>query len=49
VRPAHLFQAIYLVLLGQPRGPRAGWFIAMIGPEFAAARFREASGESTCD
>jgi len=44
VRPAHLFQAIYLSLLGKPRGPRAGWFIALVGPEFAAARFREASG-----
>jgi lysyl-tRNA synthetase class 1 len=43
VRPAHLFQAIYLSLLGKPRGPRAGWFIALVGPAFAAHRFREAA------
>ena len=45
VKPAQLFQAIYLSLLGKPRGPRAGWFIALLGPEFCAARFREAGGE----
>jgi len=43
VRPGHLFQAIYLALLGKPRGPRAGWFIAVLGPEFCARRFSEAS------
>jgi lysyl-tRNA synthetase, class I len=42
-RPADLFQAIYLVLLGKPRGPRAGWFISVVGPEFARERFREAA------
>jgi lysyl-tRNA synthetase class 1 len=44
-KPAELFQAIYLALLGKPRGPRAGWFVAALGPEFCAARFREAAGE----
>jgi lysyl-tRNA synthetase class 1 len=44
VKPALLFQAIYIVLLGKPRGPRAGWFVALLGPEACAARFREASG-----
>jgi lysyl-tRNA synthetase class 1 len=43
-RVAGLFQAIYLSLLGKPRGPRAGWFIALLGPAFCAGRFREASG-----
>ena len=31
-RPAELFQAIYLVLLGKPRGPRAGSFITVDKP-----------------
>jgi lysyl-tRNA synthetase class 1 len=44
VKPASLFQAIYLALLGKPRGPRAGWFIDLLGPSFCAARFKEASG-----
>ena len=42
-RPAELFQAIYVALLGRPSGPRAGWFLAFLGPERAAKRFREAS------
>jgi lysyl-tRNA synthetase class 1 len=45
-KPAELFQAIYLALLGKPRGPRAGWFVAALGAEFCAARFREAAGEN---
>jgi lysyl-tRNA synthetase class 1 len=44
-KPAELFQAMYLALLGKPRGPRAGWFVAALGAEFCAARFREAAGE----
>jgi lysyl-tRNA synthetase class 1 len=40
--PAEFFRAIYLSLLGKPRGPRAGWFLAALGAEFCAARFREA-------
>jgi lysyl-tRNA synthetase class 1 len=46
-KPATLFQAIYLVLLGKPRGPRAGAFLSLLGPEFCAARFREASEGTT--
>ncbi|HUC43923.1 MAG TPA: lysine--tRNA ligase [Candidatus Sulfotelmatobacter sp.] len=44
-KPAELFQAIYIALLGKPRGPRAGFFIAALGPSACAARFREASGQ----
>ena len=44
--PAELFKAIYLALLGTSRGPRAGWFISVLGIRSCAARFREASGES---
>ena len=39
--PGEFFRAIYLSLLGKPRGPRAGWFIATLGAEFCAGRFRE--------
>jgi len=41
--PAELFRAVYLALLGKPRGPRAGWFVELLGPSFCAARFREAA------
>ena len=46
-RPADLFRAIYLALLGKPRGPRAGSFLTVLGVEFAVRRFREASGETS--
>jgi lysyl-tRNA synthetase class 1 len=41
---SHLFQAIYLSLLGKQRGPRAGAFVAILGADFCRARFAEASG-----
>jgi lysyl-tRNA synthetase class 1 len=44
-RPADLFKAIYLAVLGKPRGPRAGSFLTVLGVDFAARRFKEASGE----
>ena len=44
VKPARLFEAIYLSLLGKPRGPRAGWFVALLGAQFCRQRFREAAG-----
>ena len=43
VKPAELFQALYVALLGKPRGPRAGSFIAALGPAFCAGRFAEAA------
>ncbi len=42
-KPAELFQALYVALLGKPRGPRAGTFIAALGPSFCAARFAAAA------
>ncbi len=44
VKPGELFQAIYLSLLGKPRGPRAGWFVALLGSLFCKRRFEEAAG-----
>lgn len=46
VEPRELFEAIYLALLGKPRGPRAGSFVAWLGAAFCAARFREAAAET---
>ncbi len=45
MKPAELFQAIYISLLGKPRGPRAGWFLSVLGADFCARRFQEAAGE----
>jgi lysyl-tRNA synthetase class 1 len=42
-RPADLFQGIYLAILGKSQGPRAGWFLAVLGAEFTRPRLREAS------
>lgn len=42
-KPAQLFQALYVALLGKPRGPRAGTFIAALGPAVCAERFRQAA------
>ncbi len=36
-----LFKAIYTVLIGKERGPRAGWFIKILGADFVSKRFNE--------
>jgi lysyl-tRNA synthetase, class I len=38
------FEAIYLAFLGRPNGPRAGWLLAGLDPEFVAERAWAASG-----
>jgi lysyl-tRNA synthetase class 1 len=43
IKPAQLFQALYIALLAKPRGPRAGTFIAALGGRVCAERFREAA------
>ena len=43
VKPAVLFQALYIALLGKPKGPRAGLFVAALRPSFCARRFAAAS------
>ena len=37
------FQALYLAFLGRPNGPRAGWLLAGLEPDFVARRLREAA------
>ena len=41
-----LFKAIYISLLGQNSGPRAGWFLSSFEKEFLVKRFNEASAYS---
>ncbi len=36
------FKAIYIALLGKNSGPRAGWFLVSLDPEFVISRFEEA-------
>ena len=40
------FNALYLAFLGRPNGPRAGWLLASLEPEFVIGRLREAAGLS---
>jgi lysyl-tRNA synthetase class 1 len=42
--PARAFDAIYRAFLGRPNGPRAGWLLASLAPEFVLRRLREAAG-----
>jgi len=41
------FKAIYVSLLAKTSGPRAGWFLTSLSPEFVIARFKEAAGNIT--
>jgi lysyl-tRNA synthetase class 1 len=38
------FAALYLAFLGRPNGPRAGWLLASLEPDFVIGRLREAAG-----
>ncbi len=38
------FRALYLAFLGRPNGPRAGWLIASLDPDFVRRRLAEAAG-----
>jgi lysyl-tRNA synthetase class 1 len=38
-----VFQAIYIAFLGQPRGPRVGWFLSSLDFGFVQTRLREAA------
>jgi lysyl-tRNA synthetase class 1 len=41
------FRALYLAFLGRPSGPRAGWLLASLEPEFVVGRLREAARGGT--
>jgi lysyl-tRNA synthetase class 1 len=43
IKPDHLFQAIYVALLGKTQGPRAGWFLSTLETSFVKQRFAEAA------
>ncbi|ATZ61286.2 MAG: lysine--tRNA ligase [Methanosarcinales archaeon Met12] len=43
VDPKYVFEAAYIALLGTPSGPRAGWFLTSLSPNFIRKRFKEAS------
>lgn len=38
-----LFEAIYIALLDQPRGPRVGWFLSSLEPDFVQERLHAAA------
>jgi lysyl-tRNA synthetase class 1 len=43
VKPTEMFKAIYLAVLGQQSGPKAGWFLSSMEKDFLAKRFSEAA------
>jgi lysyl-tRNA synthetase class 1 len=43
IPPARAFDAIYRAFLGRPNGPRAGWLLASLAPEFVLRRLTEAA------
>jgi lysyl-tRNA synthetase class 1 len=38
-----VFQAVYQVFLGQPRGPRVGWFLSSLDAAFVRTRLQDAA------
>ena len=42
-----IFAALYLTFLGQASGPRAGWLLASLPPDFVVERLREAAAPDT--
>lgn len=43
VNPKDMFKAIYISVLGQPSGPKAGWFLSSLEKDFLIKRFKDAS------
>ena len=39
------FDALYRAFLGRTNGPRAGWLLASLDPDFVVTRLREAAME----
>jgi lysyl-tRNA synthetase class 1 len=46
LKAGRAFRAIYLAFLGRPNGPRAGWLLAKLEPEFIVNRLREAAADA---
>jgi len=40
-----VFEAVYVAFLDRTRGPRVGWFLRSLEPDFVHARLREAAGQ----
>jgi lysyl-tRNA synthetase, class I len=47
LKAGRAFRAIYLAFLGRPNGPRAGWLLAKLEPDFVVVRLREAAAGGT--
>ncbi len=47
--PRRAFEALYLAFLGRSNGPRAGWLLAGLDPEFVVGRTWAASGWKEAD
>jgi lysyl-tRNA synthetase class 1 len=47
LKPGKAFRALYVAFLGRPNGPRAGWLLAKLEPEFVVGRLREAAAGGT--
>lgn len=43
IPPKELFTALYRIFLDRDSGPKAGWFLSVLAPEFVVARLKEAS------
>jgi lysyl-tRNA synthetase class 1 len=43
INPKDFFSALYLSILGRPSGPKAGWFLSVLDPDFVVKRLSEAS------
>ncbi len=43
LKPKDVFKTVYMLILGQPRGPRLGYFLSYLDRDFVVARFKEAT------
>ena len=43
IAPKDLFVAIYKIFLNRDSGPKAGWFLSVLPPDFVQQRLKEAS------
>jgi lysyl-tRNA synthetase class 1 len=43
IKPGEAFKTLYLLILGQDHGPKAGWFLASLDQKWLAGRLRGAN------